>query len=265
MDGFEQAFAGVETAAGATAKSAGDLTRLARQLEKAARDGNVNAIKRLQARLHDALPALGQTIENAGQSWPFDDSEVQQGLRDNYLNELMREANDRGLRAFERDGRLIVSPSIVRVMPANEAVWIDRKQSSNIRPSAVVPLLQSNQKRQSAYRSGPFLESLYKVYQELIREDSGSRLVRGSGQVVPLRRIYSLFTSLPGIEREYTRTDFARDLYLLEAGRVTTTRSGAAADFPASTGTRSPRDTFTFVDAEGRDITYYGIRFTEGS
>jgi len=101
---------------------------------------------------------------------------------------------------------------------------------------------------------------------ELVREDSASgQLVRGVGRVIPLARIYRMHTSLPGSDRDYSRTHFARDLYLLDASGITATRSGATVAFPASTGARSPRaqDVFTFVDREGREPQYYGIRFTE--
>ena len=82
---------------------------------------------------------------------------------------------------------------------------------------------------------------------------------------MPLVRIYRMLTSLPGSDREYGRTDFARGLYLLETGGHDKTRTGATVSFPASTGARSPRaaDLFTFVDADGQDVHYYGIQFTE--
>ncbi len=261
---FEQAFADVEAAAGATVRSAGGLARLAKQLEKAAKDGNIGAIKRTQASFGDSLRALQETVSAAEQSWPYDDNEVQQSLRDGYAAEVHRVASERGLTMFEREGRLIASPSIVRVLLSERAVRIDRKQTSSIRPSALVSALLNSQKKPSAYRSDAFLESLYKVYQELTREDSSGRLMAGTGQVVPLRRVYAMFTSRPGGEREYSHTDFARDLYLLEASGATITRSGATADFPASTGTRSAQGTFTFVDKDGRDVIYYGIRFAGG-
>ena len=93
-------------------------------------------------------------------------------------------------------------------------------------------------------------------------------MLRGAvGRVITLLRVYSMLTSLPGATLEYTRTDFARDLYLLDTSGLTNTRTGATASFHASTGARSPRaqDIFTFVDSDGRDVQYYGIRFTEAS
>ena len=80
---------------------------------------------------------------------------------------------------------------------------------------------------------------------------------------MPLDRIYRLLTSLPGINREYDRTDFARDLYNLDSSGLRRTRSGASVSFPASTGTRRPRGLFSFVGPDGRDVEYYGVRFTE--
>lgn len=262
MGQFEQAFADAEEAAAEAVKSAASLGRLAKQLEKAAKEGNIAALKRTQGRFEDALGELGQAVGNAVACWPFVEEEEQQYLRDGYSAELSEAASARGLSIHERDGRLIASPSIVRVLPSDRAVRIDRKRISAIRPSALIGLLLENQKKPGTYRSEAFLEALSKVYMELVREDSAGRLVKGaSGRVIPLSRIYNLFTSLPGSDREYTRTDFARDLYLLDTSGVTTTKSGATVSFPASSGTRRAADLFTFVDSDGRDVQYYGIRF----
>ena len=43
---------------------------------------------------------------------------------------------------------------------------------------------------------------------------------------MPLDRIYRLFTSLPGSSREYDRTDFARDLYILDTNGPKRTKQG---------------------------------------
>ena len=45
-------------------------------------------------------------------------------------------------------------------------------------------------------------------------------------------RVYRLFTSLPGSDREYNRTDFTRDLYLLDRDGPKTTRRGLRVTFP---------------------------------
>jgi hypothetical protein len=79
--------------------------------------------------------------------------------------------------------------------------------------------------------------------------------------VVPLVDIYGLLTLLPGQAREYSKQEFARDIYLLHRGDVTTTRSGARVSFPISRGVRGK--TLTVIDESGEQRRYYGIRFTQ--
>ena len=268
IGGLEQAFADVENAADAALKSASALTKLAKDLQKAAKQGNIAAIKREQSRLGGALDDLSNGVSAAVASWPFGDAEEEACLRDGYAEELREAAAEHGLTMHERDGRLLASPSIVRILPSERAVRIDRKHVSTIRPSRVARLLAESQKKPGTYPAPRFLEALYSSYVDIVRDGAASRLVREKQvRVVPLARIYRQFTSRPGQRREYTNIDFARDLYLLDTSGVTTTRSGAVVSFHASSGTRSPRagDIFTFVDSDGRDAQYYAIRFTEAA
>ena len=88
----------------------------------------------------------------------------------------------------------------------------------------------------------------------------------GQGRVVELERIYRLFTSLPGSgsgPNGYDRTDFTRDLYLLDRDGPKTTGRGLRVSFPASSGTRGSRGVFSFVAPDGQVLTYYGIQFSE--
>ena len=204
-------------------------------------------------------------MTNAVSSWPFQDEEEEQYLKSGYTAELRRAASEQGLEIQERDGRLISHPSIVRILPGERAVRIDRKKIATIRPSHLAGILIENQMKPSRYRAEPFLQALHGVYLELVREESPDRLMKsGPGRVVTLNRIYKLFTSLPGSSRGYTPTDFARDLYLLDTSGLTSLKSGATVSFPASTGTRSARGLFTFIGPDGRDVQYYGVRFTNG-
>ena len=264
MDSFEQAFGDTERAAVSTQESATAVVKLARQLQKAAREGNIAAIKRLLSRFNSDLEVLRQEVANAIATWPFGEQEEEHYLSGEYTDELRRVADEQGLAIHERDGRLISHPSIVRVLPRERAVKIDRKQTSTIRPSHLVGLLLENQKKPARYRSDLFLESLYEVYSDIVREGNSGRILGGSGRVVPLDRIYRLQNSLPGRNREYDRTDFARDLYFLDSTGPKRTRKGAAVDFPSSTATRSSKGLFSFVGPDGRNVTYSGIRFIEG-
>jgi len=269
IGGLEQAFADVENAADTALKSASALTKLAKDLQKAAKQGNIAAIKREQGRLGGALDDLSNGVSAAVKSWPFGDAEEEARLRDGYADELRAAAAERGLTLHERDGRLFASPSIVRILPGDRAVRIDQKQVSAIRPSHLAQLLAENQKKPGRYPVAQFLEALHTVYLDIVKDDeSASRLMQGKqGRVVPLARIYRLFTSRPGQQREYTNVDFARDLYLLETSGATTTKGGATVSFHASSGTRSHKagDVFTFVGPDGRDAQYYAVRFTEAN
>lgn len=268
MVSFEQAFGEMEKAAASTAKSAGDLTKLARALEKAAKDGNIAAAKRAQQGMGVALNALRQEVANSVESWPYGEEEEQQYLDDGYAQELRTVAAERGLEIYERDGRMIAHPSIVRVLTGLRAVRIDQKRVSTIRPSRLADILMANQKKPAQFRAGPFLESLYGVYSELTmedgsREDGSSRMPVGNqGRVVQLDRVYRMLTSRPGGEREYNRTDFTRDLYLLDRDGPKTTRRGLQVSFPASSGTRGSQRVFSFVGPDGQIVTYFGIQFS---
>ena len=265
MSSFELAFNDTERAAALTIKSAASLGKLAKRLEKASKEGNIAAIKRAQSELGNAVNALAQEVDNAVQAWPFQNVEEEQYLRDGYADELRGMAAEQGLTVHERDGRLIASPSIVRILPGDRSVRIDKKKVSTIRPSHLAGLLLQNQRKPVRFRSGQFLDALFAVYTEITREGSSDRLMSVDGRVVPLERVYNLLTSLPGSSREYDTTDFARDLYLLETSGQKTTRSGNVVSLTSPSTNRSGRGVFTFVGSDGQSVLYYGIRFAKAT
>ena len=266
MASFEQAFSDMEKAAASTAKSAAELTKQARALEKAAKDGSIAGARRAQQSMAEAINALRQEVANAVESWPYGEDEEQQYLNEGYGQELRAVAAAKGLEIYERDGRMIAHPSIVRVLPSVRAVRIDKKRVSTIRPSRLTDILLDIQKKPPSFPAGRFLESLYQVYAEITREEGPDRMITGrQGRVVQLERVYRLFTSLPGSDREYNRTDFTRDLYLLDRDGPKTTRRGMQVSFPASSGTRTGQGVFSFVAPDGQVVTYYGIQFSGGS
>ena len=261
---FEQVFRDTEQAADSTRESSRRLGLQAGTLARAAKTGNVAAIRRAQDRLRDALDELRQEVANASSSWTLAPESEEQYLADGYAEELINAASEIKLDIYERDGNLISYPSIVRILPGERAVRVDRKKESNIRPSHLAGLLLKNQQKSSSFSSARFLESLYGVYSDIVSGESSDRMVGGSRRVVPLARIYSLLTSLPGSNREYDRTDFGRDIYILESEGPLSTRRGAVVSFPSSTGTRRrSRDLFSFIGPDGQGVEYYGIRFTE--
>ena len=266
MVGIEQAFNDTERAAEAARKSAASVVSQARALAKAAKTGNIAGIKRCQENLKDAVTTLRQEVANVATCWPFTDEEERQLFEERYADVLKTTAAEKGLRMHEQDGLLMSYPSIVRVLAAERAVRVDRKKISTVRPTYLVGLLLQSQKKSSSFSSQRFLESLYNVYSDILSGASEELPLAEGGRVVPLIRVYKLMTALPGAARDYDRSDFARDLYILESQGPRRTRSGAAVSFPSSTGTRRrSSDLFSFIGPDGNNAEYYGIRFSGSS
>lgn len=195
MSTFEEGFSATEKAADSVLQALGDVSRLARQLQRDARAGNIAAVRRGAARLEESLSLIRQQVGNATQAWPFAPEEELAYLQRQYAGELQKEAEKQGLQIFERDGRLIAHPSVLRVLPGDRAVRIasGRKssRSSSIRPTKIVADLAKLQQSPPRFRPQPFLESLYGAYLELSQSDTADRLkLGGVGQVVRLDRIY---------------------------------------------------------------------------
>ena len=259
MAGFEQGFADTERAAASTVKSAGDVSRAARALERAAKTGSINAMRRAQAELHTAISALNQEAANAGNCWPFQPDDEEGYLREHFSEELRAESQARGLRIHQRDEQLIASPSIIRVLPAARAVRIDQKQVSTIRPSHLAGLLRASQEKPARFNGRNFIEALHSAYTILISGQLPQQRLEGSQfPAIPLARVYELITVMPGASREYSRTDFARDLYRLDTDGPKTTRRGNRLQFHSGR-----QSSIAFVDRDGRTITYYNVAFTE--
>ena len=265
VTGFERAFDDTQRAAESARKSAANVASQARALTKAAQSGNIAGIKRSQEKLDQALTALQQEVSNATSCWPFtDEAEEKRHLEEGYAEELRSAATEQGLEVHERDGWLFAYPSIVRMLPAERAVRVGRKKISDIRPSYIANLLLKNQNKSSGFSPERFLEALYRVYADIVKDPSSGLAQGGGGRVIPLARIYRLMTALPGSDRDYDRTDFARDLYILDSEEHRRTKTGATVSFPSSTGTRRRSgDLFSFVGPDGNLVEYYGIRFDE--
>ena len=262
MTNFELAFSETEKAANSTVKSASELAKLAVVLRNAAKKGDISAIKKTTSRLKSVFCSLGQEVKNTVETWPFkDDGEVEY-LREHYATELCDAAVKKGLKLYERDGALISHPSIVEIFPESQAVKIDRKKISTLRPSYLTDILINNQKKPHRFRSDRFLEALYSTYKLCANPSSGGFSIKDP--VVPLEEIYKAFTSLPGSSNEYKKLDFAKDLFFLEVNGPFSTRSGARVAFPSSTLARSTRGGFPIVGPDGQVVTYYGIQFIGG-
>lgn len=258
---IEEAFARAEGAANTALKAASAVAAKARAMGKAAKQGNIGALRRAQADLGGTLAALGDEVTAAQAAWRWSPEEEEEYLKTGYSEELRAAAQAVELTLYEREDYLVAYPSLVRILPAERKVRVDRKALPTIRPSHLVNELLRRQQKRSGFAPARFLEALHSVYDEVAREAKGDLV--GDGRVLPLARIYKLMTSLPGSQREYDRSDFARDIYTLDSDGPRTTRRGFTASFPSSTGMRKrAADIFSFVSPAGASISYYGIKFT---
>lgn len=260
MISFEKAFDDTEKRAASTAKSAGEVAKLAKRLEKEAQSGNISGVKRAGQQLNAALGSLRQEAANAASAWPFTDAEEEQYLKDHFAAELVEVAGKRGLQIHQRDEQLIAHPSILRVLPGSRAIRIDRKPVPTIRPSYLSVVLAANQNRVVRVNTRAFIESLYQAYLFLAKDQPTQALSASKqGQTVPLAKVYEVFTVRAGQRNEYTRTDFARELYRLEIDGPQETRSGAKVCFHSGRGA-----IISFVSPQGQVISYHGVEFSGG-
>ena len=165
------------------------------------------------------------------------------------------------MKIFEQDERLYCYPFLIRIIPNELAVQIDKTKEKRLRPSALVSHLKALQNKPVRFKPETFLESLYLAYETLIRSRGKDQV--GKGIIIPLLDIYRLLTLLPGQAKEYSRQEFARDVYLLDQSGINKTRKDFVIRLPASTGTRSTKGTIRVITREGQDKLYYGISFSE--
>ncbi|MEX1021858.1 MAG: hypothetical protein WD058_01810 [Dehalococcoidia bacterium] len=254
MGRFEEAFAAVERAAAAAGADAQRLVRISRTLERAAQDGNLNAMRRSTADLRSALDTTQQAVANARQTWAFSEDQEQAYLADGYTDELLTTAKQEGLLMRSEDARILVYPSVLRVQAGDGALRIDRRLVRTLRPTRLVQTLKTAQTRPPKFRGRQFLASLQKAYRSLLKADAQT------GETVRLLDVYELFTMAPG--SDYSREEFARDLNLLSIQGPATTTDGERVQFPSSTGTSgAARRLFPTIDEHGETVTFYGLRF----
>jgi hypothetical protein len=158
------------------------------------------------------------------------------------------------------DNRLYCYPVLIRVLPGDRAVMIDRKRERRLRPSVLVRHLRDLQRRPPRFRPADFLNALYATYGVAVERRDG----RKPGAVVPLGELYELLTLLPGQSREYSKQEFARDVYLLDQSGETTAKDGARLEFHSGAGARVPCGALTVVTRTGAEKTYHGISFVAG-
>ncbi len=256
MAGFEDAFAEAQRQATAAATEAQRLTKAAKALQRAASDGDVNAWHKAAVGLKSAIDAARQATDNATAAWRFSEEEEISYLANGYAAELLALAVQAGLQMRQDDSRLFVYPAVLQIQPWERSVVINRHAVRAIRPSRIIAQLKASQTKPSKFKGPIFLTALHEAYRTLT---DGHMM---SSDTVLLANVFRIFTIAP--DSEYTRDEFARDLYLLSSNGPYETKSHHRVSFPASTGTRANANRlFQTVDERGETVVFYGLRFVE--
>lgn len=255
---LEEALQQTEADADASLKTAAAVSRSLKRLRTVVHEGNLREVHTALSAAEQSVEALHQQVTRTVQGWDFDEaSYFSSGA---YIDELLTTAARMQVAIFEQDDRLYCYPSLLRVLPSEPALLIDRTRERRLRPSAVVAHLRTLRDRPARFRPDAFLEALFKAYRTLVQRHGSGKLE--SAPVERLARVYELLTLLPGQSREYSSHEFARDIYLLDRSGITETRDGFVVSFPASTGTKSASGTITAITENGQERRYWGIAFT---
>lgn len=227
-----------------------------RELKRAASGAATGQVRDLRRALEAAVVAAEELLDAARQArQAYDLDETEYLASGEYAKEVLAEAADRGVSMFEEDDRLLCYPSLLRVLPQEAAVAVDKRKDRRLRPSVLVAALGAAQARPPRFKAAVFLESLLAAY-ELLTGREGK-----PDPVLRLNALWSALTLLPGQAREYSPAEFARDLYLLDQSQVVTSRSGRSLRWHASSGTRGA-GVLTTVAKTGQQQRYWGASFT---
>jgi hypothetical protein len=255
---FEGALARAEADVEAAIRACGALTRELKRARTAAAIGQVRDLRRSLDAAAQHAGELREAVCTTRGSYDVDETALLASGA--YAKELMAAAADVGVAMFEEDERLLCYPSIVRVLPGELALEIDRRRMRGLRPSVVVRQLERTQQAGPRFKPEPFLASLLAAYDLVVVKQS-----KTTGAVVRLLDVYAVLTLLPGQSRDYTKQEFARDLYLLDqTGATTVGTTGRRLHWAASTGTRQA-GVLSTVARTGQQQRYWGIAFEEVS
>jgi hypothetical protein len=247
---LESALADLESTAERALGAVGELARLVKRVRAAAQTGKIADIERSVAQLDERLSAAAADCRTLGEGWQFDTRGY--FASGDYLAELLAAIEQEDLRPAERDGRILSYPSIVRVLPGDQTVEIDRKKERRVRPRVVAAELKKRRDRRTGIRPEQMIEILFRAWSALVVAQRGSQVVRAA-------EIFDLLTQLPQA-REYSQAEFARDLLQLDMSEVRATKAGRRLELRADAGAKRGA-VFSAVTPDGEVRLYSGVEF----
>ena len=235
-----------------------DAQQQARRLRSAARSGDLRPLRDGRLRVAQSSAQVTDAVGQVSASWPFDEAAEVDYLRTGFPAELVAVAATAGVDIHESDGRLLAFPALVRIDANGRRVRLNSRQSSSLRPSAIVAALQAIRAKGASFNAQSFANVLYRAWRVHTKHhDEGARQVG-------LIDVHETLTLLPSARKEYDLTDFGRDLLLLdESGLRTVTADRTTFTLTllrASTSSKGGRYVRT-VDRHGGQIGYAAVDF----
>ncbi|MDT7042107.1 hypothetical protein [Candidatus Nitronereus thalassa] len=258
---LEQTLAKIEKDSDLLVRTVAEAATAVKKIRTAASVGDFQKLRHALNEANQFTAQLQQELASTTQSWNFDEEDYLGGL--GFQQDLLSMAEQMGVDLIEHEGTLFAYPALVRVHPKEMAVTIDRVRETRLRPSLLVKRLKDLQTRPYRFKPHEFLAILYSAYS--IAVGIRGKHLLGTGIVIPLMEIYELLTMLPRPTFEYTRQEFARDLYFLDKSGVNQTKKGHLLHFHASTGIKDATKVLSVIAQGGRLRTYYGTSFTSAA
>lgn len=259
--GLEHAFSQMEKVSESLLRFASDSTNFLKKIRLAARVGDLSRLRKALQEADDSTRLLRAEFENLSRKWNFDDATYLESQA--FQNDLLQMGKRLGVEIYEHEGVLYSYPVVLRILSKDRTVAIDRYREVRLRPSHLVKRLKELQNKPVRFKPQAFLDILFSAYSIAVSL-RGKHLI-GTGLVVPLLEIYELLTLLPWQSAEYTKQEFARDIYFLDKSGATKTKKGQRLSFHASTGTRDSNKFLTVMGQGGRLRTYYGTSFVQSN
>lgn len=223
-----------------------------KKAKKASQTGSVRDFIIAVTELRSLVEDLGSAANDLSTLAEVDVSEMMES--GSYKEELFSLCEKEDIRIIESDGKFLSYPTIISLSPSDASVIIEKKKQRGIRPSFLVSQLKGLAKRQFGLKPETFIEMLATAYDLVVAEKQLQ-----PGTVVKLMDLFRVLTILPAA-KIYTKSEFVRDIYLLDQSGVDTTRGGRILKLPASAMTRSS-GTMETVAKGGQIKLYAGISF----
>src|SRR5215475_14473468 len=142
---LERSLARTEGDAEGVLRAASAVTAALKRFRGAAQVGNLRDLRAAIAATDQALATLNQQFASARDGWDFDEEAY--FADGSFATELIETAKRLNLRLFELDERLYSYPVLVRLLPGDRAVMVDRTRERRLRPTVLVNRLRELQRR----------------------------------------------------------------------------------------------------------------------